>query len=322
MGSTRYRLESRPPPSLLSLIVPCYNEAEVLPMLRSQMSGWLGECGVDWEVVLINDGSSDETLDHLVEWAEVENRIKVLHLARNFGHQTAVTAGLDAARGDAIVIIDADLQDPLDAIHQMLERYREGYDVVYGQRLSREGESRGKRWSAWLFYRFMRLFVHSDLPPDVGDFRLVSKRFAHALLRMRETHRFLRGMIAWAGYPQCAVRYHRSARAAGQTKYPLRRMLSLALTASLSFSPAPIRAVLAIGFALWFLGVGYGLLAVGRVILGLYVVPGWTSLMVVLCLIGGGVLISLGIVGEYVARIFEEVKDRPLYLVSDQYNLD
>jgi dolichol-phosphate mannosyltransferase len=245
----------------------------------------------------------------------------VLQLSRNFGHQLAATAGLDYATGDAIVLIDADLQDPLPVIHQMIERYREGYDVVYGQREVRAGETVFKRASAWIFYRLMRALVNMRLPVDTGDFRLVSRECLDGLKSLREQHRFLRGMVAWVGYAQIAVKFQRSPRVAGTTKYPLRKMLRFAWTAATSFSTLPLRISM-------FLGMSAGLLGIEETFRAFYalarghVVPGWTSLMVVTSILGSAILISIGIVGQYVGMIYEEAKGRPLYLVSRTLNVD
>jgi dolichol-phosphate mannosyltransferase len=253
-------------------------------------------------------------------WVEEDARVTLLNLARNFGHQAAVTAGLDHATGDAIVVMDADLQDPPEVIHQMLAEYCRGYDVVYGKRIARNGETLFKRWSAWAFYRIMRTMIHRDLPKDVGDFRLISRRCLDAVASMRETHRFLRGMISWAGFPQTAVTYARDARAAGVTKYPMWKMLRFAWTAAVSFSPLPLRLSFGLGVLLALVGGAQAVNGLVQYALGLYIVPGWTSLMVVVCLIGSAILISIGVLGEYVGRIFEESKGRPLYIVADAVN--
>jgi dolichol-phosphate mannosyltransferase len=322
MGMTRHLLMPRPTPRLLSIVVPVYNEQEILPDLRHRLTACLDHLPCDTEVILVNDGSSDRTLDLLVDWAEQDPRIKVLGLARNFGHQSAVTAGLDIAAGDAVIIMDGDLQDPPEVIPHMLCEYSKGYDVVYGQRRSRTGESWPKRLTAWAFYRLMRALVHKDLPADCGDFRLISRPCLDAFRSMRETHRFLRGMIAWVGFPQIAVPYDRPVRTKGHTKYSWRKMIRFAWTAAISFSPIPLRMSLIAGAVLAFIGLADGVYAVARVLLGHYNVPGWTSVMAAMCLIGGGILLSIGILGEYVGRIFEEIKGRPLYIVSYRINTD
>jgi glycosyltransferase involved in cell wall biosynthesis len=320
MSETFHFLEPRDPPSLLSLVIPIYNEQESLPRLIGKIKALLDLAGSPAEVVLVNDGSSDSSIIMLVEAAALDRRFKVLSLARNFGHQAAATAGLDAARGDAVVLMDADLQDPPELVLDMLREYQKGYDVVYAQRIGREGESIFKRMTAWLFYRLMKSLVYEELPPDVGDFRLVSRRCLDALNAMRETHRFLRGMVSWVGFPQTAVRFVRPARAAGKTKYPFHRMLLFALTAALSFSPLPVRLSFVLGAGLFAVGGAYALYALARIVFGLYIVPGWASLVMVNCITAGAIMMALGVVGEYVARIFEEVKNRPLYIVSYRAN--
>ncbi len=316
-----YVLEARPYPKLLSIVVTVYNEEDSLPFLRRRLAGFLEGLPCLAEVILVNDGSSDESLRELTLWSKQDFRVRVLNLARNFGHQAAATAGLDQATGEAIVLMDADLQDPPEVILQMLDEYRKGYDVVYGQRVSRAGETAFKRLTAWAFYRIMRTLIHPDLPTDVGDFRLVSRNCLNALLSMREAHRFLRGMVAWVGFPQAFVPYARDSRVAGTTKYPLRKMLQFAWTAAVSFSPTPLRLSFAIGVLISAVGVFEAVNAIFRTIMGLYVVPGWTSLLLVNCLIGGAVLISIGVLGEYVGRIFEASKDRPLYVIASQISM-
>jgi dolichol-phosphate mannosyltransferase len=242
--------------------------------------------------------------------------LAVIALSRNFGHQAAATAGLDRARGEAIVLMDADLQDPPQVIHEMLRQYANGYDVVYAQRKSRLGERWFKRAAAWAFYRLMRLAVDQRLPPDTGDFRLVSRQCLEVLREMREQHRFLRGMVAWVGFPQIGVSITRPPRAAGFTKYPLHKMFRLAWTAVVSFSPTPLRAVFAMGFVVGLFGLAAGLYSAAALLVGLPVVRGWTSLMLTQCVIGSFILLSIGVAGEYIAKIYEESKNRPLYVVD------
>ena len=313
-------LTPRPNPKLLSIVMPFYNEEEILPVLRPCLTDFLDSSPYACEVIAVNDGSLDRTINILVDWCKADSRIKVLNLSRNFGHQYASTAGIDHASGDAIVLMDADLQDPLEVVHQMVEQYRNGYDVVCGQRVARAGEGSFKKFTAWFFYRGMRVFFLESLPPDVGDFRLMSRRCIDSLGAMRELHRFLRGMVAWVGYPQICVPYERQARAAGETKYPLRKMIRLAWTAAVSFSALPLR--------ISFFGAGImTIVAIEEAIRALIehfsgkTVPGWTSLMVVLCLSNAALMVAVGILGEYVGRIYEEGKGRPLYLVSDSWNL-
>ena len=313
-------LTPRHDPKLLSIVMPFYNEQDIFPLLRPQLTKFLDNSPYPCEVIAVNDGSSDETIDLLVNWSQTDSRIKVLNLSRNFGHEYASTAGIDHASGEAIVLIDADLQDPLELIHRMVDQYRLGYDVVCGQRVARSGESVFKKFTAWFFYRCMRVFFLKALPQDVGDFRLMSRRCVDSLRSMRELHRFLRGMVAWVGYPQVCVPYEREARVAGVTKYSLRKMIRLAWTAAVSFSALPLR--------ISFFGAGImTLVAIGEAIRALIeyfsgkTVPGWTSLMVVLSMSNAALMIAVGILGEYVGRIYEEGKGRPLYLVADAWNL-
>jgi dolichol-phosphate mannosyltransferase len=316
MAQTYYRRTPRPAPALLSIVVPIFNEEDALPYLIPRLQGLMASLPVPTEIIFVNDGSSDHSLDFLAELSAVDPRFQILALARNFGHQIAATAGLDHAKGDAVVLMDADLQDPPELIHEMIVKYQEGYEVVYAQRIGRAGESAFKRFTAWVFYRLMRALIHKDLPVDTGDFRLISRQCLEALKSMRELHRFIRGMVTWVGFAQIAVPYKRQARVAGSTKYPFRKMLMLAWNAALSFSPLPLRISLWLGFLLTGIGAAYGVYALGREMLGFYVVPGWTSSIVVSCLIGGAVMISIGIQGEYVGRLFEEIKARPLYVLG------
>jgi dolichol-phosphate mannosyltransferase len=306
----------RPQPSLVSIVIPLYNEEEVFGFLREKLDSVLPRVGSPVEIVLVNDGSTDGTESQLLQWAAVDSRVRVISLSRNFGHQPASTAGLDQAQGEVIILMDADLQDPPELILEMLADYRRGFDVVYAQRIRREGENLFKRLSAWGFYRLMRFAVSRQLPPDTGDFRLISRDCLDVLQAMRETHRFLRGMVAWVGFRQTAVRFVRPARAAGETKYPLRKMIRFAWTAIISFSPLPLRMIFGFGFVIAAVGFGAGFYALAANLLNFYVVPGWTSLMLTICLIGSCILIALGVIGEYVAKIYEEVKRRPIYVID------
>jgi polyisoprenyl-phosphate glycosyltransferase len=319
---TYHVLQPRPYPARLSIVIPVYNEEEMVPVLRAELEEFARQVRGNVDIILVNDGSSDRTLDGLLKWANADRRAKIVHLSRNFGHQIAATAGLDHASGDAIVLIDADLQDPLAAVHGMIERYCEGYDVVYGQREHRVGESSFKLITAWAFYRLMRLLVYPELPVDTGDFRLISRQCLEGLQTMRETHRFLRGMVTWAGYPQIAFSYVRGARRKGQTKYPLHKMLAFAWTAATSFSTLPLKLSWAFGCLVALFGFEEGVRALVVSLMGWRVVPGWTSLMVVGSLVGSVVLMSLGVLGHYVGKIYEQSKGRPLYLVSRKFNLE
>jgi len=314
---TQHHLRLRPQPARLSIVIPLHNEEEVIPELRRALTAFADRHSFAVEFVLVNDGSTDATVELLSEWAGQDRRVRLLCFARNFGHEAAVLAGLDHARGDAVVVMDADLQDPPEVIDEMVAKYMRGYDVVYGRRLSRDRETVFKRVSAWLFYRAMRTLVYRDLPPDTGDFRLISRRCLDAVKTMREAHRFLRGLVAWAGFPQCEVLYRRQPRQAGITKYSLRKMLQLAWTAAVSFSPAPLRFSFLAGIVALLVGAAEGVAEWARWLGGTYSMAAWTPAVVAICLVGGAILISIGIVGEYVARVFEQGKGRPLYIVSE-----
>lgn len=321
-NQTFHLLQPRPYPSKLSLVIPMYNEEAVVPFLRQALEQFVAEIRCETEVILVNDGSCDSTLAKIAGWALEDSRVKVVHFSRNFGHQSACAAGLDFSSGDAIVLLDADLQDPLQVIHEMIRRYCEGYDVAYAARLRRVGETWFKRFSAWLFYRLMRGLVHKNLPADAGDFRLISRDCLDGLQQMRETHRFLRGMVAWVGYAQIAVPYERAARVAGETKYPLHKMLSFAWTAATSFSILPLRISMIMGFMVTLFGIEEAARAVLAHIFHWYTVTGWSSLIVTICVIGGTLLISIGVLGEYVGKLYEQSKGRPLYLVARTLNLE
>jgi dolichol-phosphate mannosyltransferase len=318
---TNHLLSPREYPARLSLVIPLYNEEAMIGPLRDAVQSFARTLSSEVELVLVNDGSSDQTLRLLVEWAASDVRVRVLHLSRNFGHQIAATAGLDHATGDVVVLMDADLQDPLSVIHHMIDRYCDGYDVVYGQRESRAGESAYKRFTAWIFYRMMRSLVYRELPADVGDFRLISRPCLDAVKQMRETHRFLRGMVAWVGFPQVAVAYHRQPRVAGSTKYTWRKMLAFSWIAATSFSTLPLRLSMMLGAVVGIIGIEEGIRALLAYSLGWYTVPGWTSLTVLVALIGSALLMSIGILGEYVAKLYEQSKGRPLYIVARTFGV-
>lgn len=317
--SEGHLLERRPYPSGLSVVIPCYNEEAMVPILEREISTFLRTLQCPAEVILVNDGSTDRTLERLVAWASRDARIAVLQLSRNFGHQAAASAGLEFARHQTVVLLDADLQDPLAIIHEMIDRYQAGFDVVYGQRIARAGETRFKRFTAWMFYRLMRALVDKRLPVDTGDFRLISRECLNDLLKLRECHRFLRGMVTWVGYPQTAVPYQRNPRAAGETKYPFHKMMRFAWTAATSFSTVPLN----LSFVLGGLAGLFACEEVVRAIITAYEgrnLPGWTSLMVVTSAIGSAILFLLGVLGQYIGQIFEQAKDRPLYVISRVYD--
>ncbi len=318
--SDDFGLVPRKAPALLSIVVPIFNEEEVLPTLRARLVALADDFACPTEWILVDDGSSDRTLRGLIAWAEADPRAHVLELSRNFVHQAAVTAGLDHAAGDVVAVIDGDLQDPPELLREMLERYRQGWDVVLAKRRSREGESLFKRATASIFYRVMRTFVHDRLPSDVGDFRLMSRDAADALRHFREGHRFLRGMVAWMGFRQTELLFDRPARAAGVTKYPIRKMMRFAWDAMLSFSSLPLRIGLFIGAGVFALGLFMGVYSLVRKLLGHDLVPGWPTIIILQCTLGGGTLFTLGLIGEYVSRIYDELKQRPLYIVRRSFN--
>jgi dolichol-phosphate mannosyltransferase len=322
LSANSYLLQPRSYPAKLSLVIPMYNEEAVVPFLRSAVAQFVSELPSETEVLLVNDGSTDSTLKQIVEWANEDSHVKVVNFSRNFGHQIALTAGLDYATGDAVVTLDADLQHPFNVIHRMIERYCEGYDVIYGQRQVRRGETWIKRFTAWLFYRLMRAFVHKDLPVDSGDFRLLSRPCLNGLQQMRETHRFVRGMVAWVGFPQIGVQYEQAARVAGNTKYTWERMVNFAWTAATSFSIVPLKASTWLGVIVTLVGLGEAIHALLAKFFHWYVVPGWTSLTVLVSILGGATLVSIGVLGEYVGKLYEQTKSRPLYLVSQTVNID
>jgi dolichol-phosphate mannosyltransferase len=308
------------PPRQISLVFPVYNEQETLPFLRESVDVWRRNKLWLTEVILVDDGSRDRSWMLLEEWAKENPMVKPIRFSRNFGHQAALTAGLHQATGDVVAILDADLQDPLDVVDKMVAKFEEGFDVVSGQRIRREGETIFKRATAWIFYRLIRGFVLKSLPSDVGDFRLVSRRCLNALLEMNELHRFLRGMFMWVGFSQTIVQYERSPRKFGSTKYPFWKMVRFAWHAALSFSIAPIRLIAVVGALIACFGVAYGGYSVIRHFVWRDTVPGWTTIIVLLAIIGGANLAATGILGEYVGRIYEEAKRRPLYIIQEARN--
>lgn len=298
--------------------MPCYNEQEVIRESHAQLSAVLRAMGHPYEIIFIDDGSRDGTASILREIAAADSNVRVLLLSRNFGHQAALTAGLTESRGDAVVVIDADLQDPPEVIPEMLRLWREGNDVIFGQRTQREGETAFKLQTAKLFYRMMEVLSDTPIPRDTGDFRLMDRKVVEAFLSLGESDRFVRGMVSWLGYRQVALPYSRKARAAGETKYPLRKMLRFALDAVLSFSLFPLRVVTGLGLiaaGLSMLGILYALVL--RLFTNIWV-SGWTLLFIAVMFMGGVQLLCLGVMGEYVGRIYRQVKMRPVFLVRER----
>lgn len=301
----------------LSIVIPCYNEEEGIVACHETLVAAMGDHVDGYEIIYVNDGSSDNTFEILKLLQLRDARIRVVDLARNFGHQLAVSAGLEYASGKAVAIMDADLQDPPAVLLQMVDLWRQGWDVIFGVRRTRVGESWFKLATAKAFYRLLNLFSDVRIPLDTGDFRLMDRRALEALLRMREGHRLLRGMCSWIGFRQYGLEYDRASRFAGETKYPFRKMFNLALDGVLSFSIVPLRLVSvagALSMAVAMLGTMYAVIL--RLFTSIWV-PGWTLLFIAMLLLGGFQMLSLGIVGEYVGRIYTEAKRRPLYLVRD-----
>ncbi|HKP73549.1 MAG TPA: glycosyltransferase family 2 protein [Pyrinomonadaceae bacterium] len=309
--------------TLISVVVPCYNEEAVLPETHARLVAVLEQLDAPgFEIVYVDDGSRDTTLGILRELQTADARVRVVGLSRNFGHQVAVSAGLEHAVGRAVVVIDADLQDPPEVILEMFALWREGYQVVYGVRTDRAGETRFKLWTARAFYRLHNRLSETKLPLDAGDFRLLDRRVIDALLSMPERDRFLRGMISWIGFKQAAVMFARQPRRAGTSKYPLLKMLKFAADGVISFSFTPLRLALWTGFlslGVAFAGIVYAL------VIRLYTedwVRGWASIFTAVLFLGGVQLITLGIVGEYIGRIYAEVKRRPLYVVQERLGFE
>ena len=303
---------------LLSMVAPMLDEEGTARVFYERVRSALE--GLSWELVIVDDGSTDETPRILAELARDDERVKVVTLSRNFGHQTAITAGLDHAAGDVVVMIDADLQDPPELVPTMLEHWRVGSDVVYAMRTDRSGESHFKLTTARWFYRIMSKVSDVPLAQNSGDFRLLDRRALDALLAMRESNRYLRGMTSWVGFTQTAVPYHRDARHAGTTKYPIRKMIRFALDAIASFSHAPLQIATVAGFVSAFLAFLAIPVAIVFRIFGKFV-PGVTTTVVAVLLLGGIQLMAIGMIGEYVGRIYDEVKRRPLYVVRDRLNV-
>jgi glycosyltransferase involved in cell wall biosynthesis len=310
---------------LLSVIVPVYRSEEILPETHRRLSETLRSLApdLDYEILFVNDGSPDRSLEVLRGIAGEDAHVRVIALSRNFGHQIAITAGMDEARGDAAVIIDDDLQDPPEVIVDMVAKWREGYQVVHGVRSERNGETLFKRWSAAAYYRLMQWLSDTPLPLDSGDFRLIDRMVIDALVRMREESRYVRGMVAWTGFRQCEVTYVREPRFAGTGNYTMRRMLHLAADGALSFSVRPLQVTTQFGLLVTFVAFVGGVWFIVERLLGTGpTVPGWTSVVVAVLFMGGVQLISIGVLGAYLGRIFYEAKRRPLYFVAERIGRD
>jgi polyisoprenyl-phosphate glycosyltransferase len=306
----------------LSVVAPCFNEEGVLHELYRRISQVLDGSGETWELVLVNDGSRDRTPEIMRELHAQDDRVKVVDFARNFGHQIAVTAGMDYAQGDAVVLIDADLQDPPELILEMLAKWREGYEVVYAIRAERKGETWFKEITAKMFYRIIYKITDIDIPMDTGDFRLMDRKVVNALKTMHEKHRFMRGMSVWVGFRQTGVKYVRAERYAGETKYPLKKMLKFAMDGITSFSYFPLQLATYIGFIAALLAVLGIIVTIILRLSGSHAFFGQATTLVSVLFLGGVQLICLGILGEYLGRIYDEVKGRPLYIVREALGFD
>ena len=300
----------------ISVVAPAYNEQEVLDQFYRRVTSVLSGLGCSYEIVLVNDGSSDNTLMLMHELHKNDPRVTIVDLSRNFGKEIALTAGLDHTRGDVVVVLDADLQDPPELIPEMVEGWREGYEIVYGVRTQRDGETWIKKASASAFYRLIQKVSRVRIPRDTGDFRLMTKRTICELAKLREQHRFMKGLFAWIGFPSKPIYYSRDARVAGETKWNYWNLFNLAVEGITSFSIAPLKIATYVGLSVALLSLLYAAVVIWKTLLYGDPVQGYPSLMVVVLFLGGVQLISVGVLGEYIGRIFNEVKMRPLYLVN------
>lgn len=307
---------------VISVVVPMYFEEDVAQECYNRLKKVMDDNKINYEFIFVNDGSTDKTPEILSEIAAADSRAKVINFARNFGHQNAVTAGVDYATGDAIVIIDADLQDPPELIPQMVEKWKEGYEVVYGKRKARKGETFFKLLTAKYFYRFLNYMADIDIPKDTGDFRIIDRKVAEVFKKMTERNRFIRGMMSWVGFRQTYIEYERDERYAGETKYPLKKMLRFASDGIIAFSSKPLRLVTNVGLFTVLISLGLLLYAIIVKLMGDRTGAGWASIMVAISFFSGIQLLGLGIIGQYIARIYDESKNRPIYIVKDTKNVD
>ena len=307
---------------LISIVVPMYFEEEVAQECYNRITAVMNSNHYNYELVFVNDGSTDRTLEILEQLAMNDNRTKVISFARNFGHQIAVTAGIDYAKGDAIVIIDADLQDPPEVIPELVNKWLEGFDVVYAKRKKRKGETLFKLLTAKYFYKFLNYMSDIDIPKDTGDFRLIDRKVAAVFRKMTEKNRFVRGMFSWIGFTQTYIEYERDERFAGETKYPFKKMIKFASDGIIAFSSKPLKLVMTLGTASVLVSIIVLLYSILTRLFGHEVQPGWASIMVAITFFSGIQLLGLGIVGQYIARIYDESKNRPIYIVKDVYNIE
>lgn len=301
-----------------SVVIPVFNEEEVVKECYERLTAVMSSLKEEYELIFVDDGSRDKTLGILTDFAKCDSRLKILSFSRNFGHQAAISAGMDYSSGKAIIVIDADLQDPPEVIPQMIEKWKEGFDVVYGKREKRKGESAFKKTTAKLFYRFLASQTELDIPVDAGDFRLIDRKVCDVLSSLSEKNRYIRGLVSFAGFRQTGVSYVRDERFAGETKYPLKKMAKFAMDATTSFSKKPLKIAGIVGSVLSAASFLYLFYAIYLKLFTDQTVSGWASIVSIMLLSNGVMLIILGILGEYIGRIYDEVKNRPLYIIKDK----
>ena len=307
----------------LSIVIPVYFEENVIGVIYSRLKDILSRISYNYEIIFVDDGSMDRTLELLKEIASKDKSVKIISFSRNFGHQVAITAGIDEASGDGIILMDADMQDPPEVILEMIVKWEKGYDVVYAKRKHRIGESFFKKTTASIFYKLFNKLTDVKIPLDTGDFRLIDRKIKNDLFKMREKNRFVRGIISWLGYRQTFVEFERLKRVSGETKYPLRKMIKFAYDGITSFSVFPLKIALNIGFFSILIALFLVFYAIYQYLFFPTVtIPGWTSILVAVVFFGGVQLFTIGIIGEYVGRIFEESKNRPLYIISEKINFE
>lgn len=305
-----------------SLVIPVFNEEQVIKESYLRIKKAISAAGEDYELIYINDGSTDLTDSIIKSFCSNDSHVKLISFSRNFGHQIAISAGLDYASGDAVIVIDADLQDPPEVILEMIKKWKEGFDVVYGKRIERKGETLFKKFTAFAFYRLLKFLTREDLPVDSGDFRLIDKKVCNAIKELSEKSRYMRGLMSWIGFKQAFVTYKREERKAGKTKYPLRKMIHFAIDAITSFSYRPLRLAS-------YLGIIFSIISFILITIVIYqklftnsTIVGWASIIAVTLFFNSLTLIILGIIGEYIGRIYEEAKGRPLYIVKNKIGFD
>ncbi|AXI28994.1 MULTISPECIES: glycosyltransferase family 2 protein [Priestia] len=305
-----------------SIVVPVYNEEEVIHETYRRLTEVMRSTKEAYELLFVNDGSRDRTAEIIKEYSEQDPAVVLLDFARNFGHQIAITAGMDYARGEAVVVIDADLQDPPELILEMIEKWKQGFDVVYAKRTKRKGETYFKKQTAAMFYRFLRAMTDIDIPLDTGDFRLLDRKVCNQMNSIQEKNRFVRGLVSWVGFKQIAVEYERDERLAGESKYPLKKMLKLSMDGITSFSYKPLKLASYAGVTLSGIGFIYLFVVLYLKLFTDSTITGWSSLIVIQLFFSGIILIILGMIGEYIGRIYDETKNRPLYIVREKYQLE